>query len=242
MILPKQTILKRVIDGMDEGCCKKLIDKLQLSSDIINIDKLAEEILNLEKSKRIKFNDIYNQYLSKEHIDELFDKYKKLKNSNQAILFSNFDITNLQPANYDLRLGEECYVTEEERPLRLAIGETISIKPGEFGILTTHEYIYVPMDLMGLISLRFRYKRQGLVNISGFHIDPGYCGRIIFSVYNTGPKSVLLRSGDPVFMIIYDKLENQTIEGYEGDRYLNIPVDIISSLKGPSVSILDLDK
>lgn len=52
-------------------------------------------------------------------------------------------------------------------------GQDVSIEPGEFALMLTDELIHVPEDLVGFISVRFGYKRRGLVNISGFHVDPG---------------------------------------------------------------------
>jgi hypothetical protein len=57
---------------------------------------------------------------------------------------------------------------------------------------------------MAFISMRTAFKFKGLVNISGFHVDPGYKGKLIFAVFNASPtksrganhfsKSGLLRS------------------------------------------------
>lgn len=163
------------------------------------------------------------------------------------IFFNDLEFSNLREANYDLRLGGDVYVTTEGLPKKLnQIGAdaTISIEPGEFGILMTYEYIAVPQDLMGLISIRFRYKEMGLVNISGFHVNPGFCGRILFAVYNAGPSKVVLRYKEPVFMIMFDKLKSPVREIKESifRKMDNIPVRIISTLGGPSVSVRGLDE
>ena len=91
--------------------------------------------------------------------------------------------------------------------------------------------------------MKYSYKKLGLINISGFHVDPGYCGIIIFSVYNSGPKSIVLRYKEPVFMIMYNTLNEPVIKGYPPEKgYQNIPVDIIQGLKGPSVNIISLNE
>ena len=42
-----------------------------------------------------------------------------------------------------------------------------------------------------------------LINVSGFHVDPNYKGKLIFSAFNAGPRDIILRKLDPVFMIFF---------------------------------------
>ncbi len=58
----------------------------------------------------------------------------------------------------------------------------------------------------------------------------------MFSVYNAGPEKVLLKHKEPVFMIMYDKLEEPALKGYEKDGFENITVDLVSGLIGYSIS------
>jgi len=100
----------------------------------------------------------------------------------------------------------------------------------------------MPENLLGFITVRFRYKSKGLVNISGFHVDPGFKGHLVFSVYNTGPATVTLRCGDPVFSIFFAEIHPET--RYEGDysEQKSIPIDIIETLAGariPSLLVLE---
>ena len=81
--------------------------------------------------------------------------YKKF-----PIIFSSLDVEKIRPANFDLRLGNEYFVSREKYPKQLEkTGDFLVIEPGDFAILTTHEYMYVPDDLLGLISLRNTYKK-----------------------------------------------------------------------------------
>ena len=165
------------------------------------------------------------------------------------IFIDDFNVECLDPANYNLRLGNEVYVTTARLPKKLTeTDNSVVIKPGEFGILLTHEYIYMPQNLMGLISLRFRYKQLGLVNISGFHVDPGFRGKLVFAVYNAGPNNIVLRHKEAVFMIMLEKFKYPIREPYKrayGRRFAgmeHIPTDIVTALGGPSVSVLRLDR
>lgn len=208
---------------------------------IEQIMTIAETITTLDQATKDKsLKEFFASHiLPTEVIDQL------AKSEKMPIMISSFDPACLRPADYDLRLGDEVYVTAEKLPRKLTdVHDTVAIKPGEFGILTTHEYIYVPRDHLGLISLRFNFKKLGLVNISGFHVDPGFTGKIIFSVFNTGPRNVVLRFKEPVFMIMFEKLENPVEGGYQGsfNQQKHIPVDVVTALGGQSVSVVSLDK
>lgn len=149
----------------------------------------------------------------------------------------------------DLRLGEQIYITSDNMPIRLSEENNIAvIKPGEFALLITEEYVNMPFDLMGFITVKFTYKKLGLINISGFHVDPGYQGRIIFSVYNAGPNDILLRKGSPIFMIffniitdpldIYAHRQGLSEQKFIRKGYEEIPLEMISLIKGSSVSLI----
>ena len=157
------------------------------------------------------------------------------------IFFDNPCYKCIREANYDLRLGEEVYVTSEKVPKKLNTREgenVVSIEPGEFGILMSFEYIFIPPDIVGFISVRLTFKQRGLVNISGFHVDPGFYGRIMFAVYNAGPNDVPLRYKERVFMIMFSVLTDSKIKIEESRWHgmVSIPIETIAGLRGTSVS------
>jgi dCTP deaminase len=158
------------------------------------------------------------------------------------------DYESFRGANYDLRMGDTVYVSTERVPKKLKSSgkDVLAIEPGEFGLLMTQEYMFVPPDLLGIISIRMTHKQKGLVNISGFHVDPGYYGRLMFSVFNAGPKDVLLRYRDRAFMIIFDKLTLPLEEAkFPKNRWVgmeDIPMETLSGLSGSSVSVRKLDE
>lgn len=145
-------------------------------------------------------------------------------------------------ASYDLRLGREVFVTPGKEPRQLQKGQTLNIEPGQFAVLTTEEYLEVPKDLLGFITVRFRHKSKGLVNISGFHVDPGFEGHLVFSVYNTGPATVTLRRGEKVFSIFFAEIRPPVQYKGSYSKQKSIPIDIIETLAGariPSVQVLE---
>ncbi len=248
-ILSSKIILQRMLEGLEEYDFDRLKEEFSPENPKIDNEGLAKKIINSEEEKRRKFFE--NFKLDQEKIREEAKKYKYLDFSDKQkmvkekklfpIMLDSLDIGKVRPANIDLRLGDQYFVSREKHPKKLEKGSFLVIEPGDFAILTTYEYMYVPEDLLGLISLRYKYKKSGLINISGFHVDPGYVGRLLFSVYNSGPKSVVLTYKEPVFMIMYDELKESVFKGY-GEGYENITVDVVSELIGYSISPIHLEK
>ena len=138
---------------------------------------------------------------------------------------------NISDWKYKLKLGKEVYISTDDLPKLLKNKECVIIKPGDFVLLMTKEFLKMPNDVMGFISIRFDYKSKGLINVSGFHVDPGYEGKLIFSAYNAGPRDIVLRESDPVFMIFFEQLSG-ACEGKERDTYYTIPSNLIEQIRG----------
>jgi len=130
-------------------------------------------------------------------------------------LISDYSPERIDGAAYRLRVGPEVYVSPTGEPhdprtktkLQLAEGQAFSIPPGQFGYLLTEETVTIPHSALGFISIRAKYKFAGLVNVSGFHVDPNYSGRLIFAVFNAGPSMIHLSRGDDCFLIWYADLD-----------------------------------
>jgi len=120
---------------------------------------------------------------------------------------------------YELRMGPEAHLTgEKNKRQNLDQREQLSIQPGHFAQLLTEEVVRIPADALGLISMKSRLKLRGLVNVSGFHVDPGFEGQLLFSVYNAGPQAVVVSRGEPTFLLWLAALDSPTEDLYEGDR------------------------
>ena len=154
-----------------------------------------------------------------------------------------FKSDNLRQASYDLRLGAASYVVGDDAPIRLN-GEKqpyLTIAPGQFALLTTAEFLQMPKDLLGFISLRNTYKMQGLVNISGFHVDPTHHGILVFAVNNIGPSDIRLRFEEDTFTIFFAKVEGDVGKPRApfGD---DLPLQYVQLLGGSSVTLSKLQK
>jgi dCTP deaminase len=147
-----------------------------------------------------------------------------------------YDPNALEDANYLLSIGDEIYVSSPE--IKSTIQKltddkpNFAIEPGQFAFLLTAERVTIPFDAIGFISIRASIKFMGLVNISGFHVDPGYSGKLIFAVFNAGPTRVHLQKGQRIFPLWLAKLDapirrEKLKVGYDG-----IPPKLVTQIAG----------
>ncbi|MDZ4849714.1 MAG: hypothetical protein SGI77_10495 [Pirellulaceae bacterium] len=117
---------------------------------------------------------------------------------------------------YELCMGSQAFITstEDKQKIVLEDGDSLVIPRGQFALLLTKEVVRVPLDSTAFISMKFGVKRRGLINVSGFHVDPGFGGKLKFSVYNAGSNPITVTNGDRLFLIWYAKLDAPTEDSY----------------------------
>jgi len=171
---------------------------------------------------------------------------------------------------YTLTLGAEAFVTPHygdtprseiklslEAPQPVSIGGVqrnrgggaIVIPPGQFAFLLTEETVSIPQDAMGFISLKSKPKFGGLINVSGFHVDPGFTGKLVFSVFNAGPNSLTFRRGDRLFLLWIADLSYTTPDPAarathrkKAPGYAELPSDLVSQVSRENHSLQSLSK
>jgi len=192
---------------------------------------------------------------------------EKLASRGRALdVVEPFDEKRIDCSAYQLSLGDECFVTpgygdpevsrkqrlEEVRSVRILgkdydlTGGEMVIPAGKFAFLLTKEYVKIPPNAMGFISLKSGLKWRGLINVSGFHVDPGFHGRLVYSVYNAGPASIHLTRNSPLFLLWIADLDRVSAEPFikpEPKLPLSeIPSDIISDIDRPLHSLQSLSE
>ncbi|PXW76462.1 dCTP deaminase [Blastomonas natatoria] len=169
---------------------------------------------------------------------------------------------------YTLTLGAEAYVTphfgdnlREGGKQQLAKPELVDIRgvqrtqgggqvvipPGQFAFLLTEETVSIPPDAMGFISLKSKPKFGGLINVSGFHVDPGFKGKLIFSVFNAGPTALHFARGEHLFLLWIADLSFKGVKA-DGRKqhiktsvgYAEIPNDLVNQIKRENHSLQSL--
>lgn len=86
-------------------------------------------------------------------------------------------------------------------------------------------------------------KNSGLVNVSGFHVDPGYKGKLLFAVFNAGPQTVTVRCNQDAFLIWFARLEGAT-EQYARQKpgFREIDTTLMGLLPAETASLNSINK
>ncbi len=128
-------------------------------------------------------------------------------------IIDEFDVKQIDCAAYTLRVGAEVYITPDatnnsRKIINLEEGEHFIIPSGQFAWILTKETIKIPNNAIAFISLKTKIKFKGLINVSGFHVDPGFHGKLVYAVYNAGPQEIRLAQGKDLFLIWFSNLDN----------------------------------
>lgn len=122
---------------------------------------------------------------------------------------SERELTNPEGAGFDLRLGEvykisgDAFLGETHRKTadielveKYVEGETrsITLKPGDFYLVTTIESVNTPLDITINFKPRSTTFRSGLFLRTG-NVAPGYNGKLSFGLKNEGPIEVTIEMG-----------------------------------------------
>jgi len=164
----------------------------------------------------------------------------KLQKEHEVI--KPFQSGRIKNGAYELSLGTEVYLTDSKAGKVEIVNEDtnrqVDINPGQFALLLTAEKVNIPNDKIAFISIKAGEKLKGLVNVSGFHVDPGFNDHLLFSVYNAGPSTIVLNSGEPYFPIWFaelktglDKQEAYGEENAHFGKLEHIPARYIEFLK-----------
>ncbi len=163
-----------------------------------------------------------------------------------ATLISPYHPGRIKHGAYELSVGPETFLTSDpsRKKQQLETKAQVVIPPGQLGLLLTDEEVTIPSDALGFISIKASIKFRGLVNVSGFHVDPGFKGRLKFSVYNAGSLDVVLSRNQPAFLIWFSDLDRETKDAYNGDHLgqLDITSEDVMRLQGEVASPGQLKK
>lgn len=169
---------------------------------------------------------------------------EKLEEEVRNCIIGQYDSDNIDCAAYTLHVGPEVFVTPdhyETKPSQntkrmLGEKEAFNIPSGQFAFLLTEESVSISDKCIAFISMKASTKFKGLVNVSGFHVDPGYKGRLVFSVFNAGPMPIKLQRGMPLFLMWLADLDRQTKKQKNHAPITELDLKILDPIHGPIFS------
>ena len=136
----------------------------------------------------------------------------------------------LNPASVDLRIGKSIYrannvgnheVLDSQqdanmffREKLLNVDECFTVRPDEFVLLTTREWIRLPNDLCARVRGKSSVGRRGLqIQLAGF-VDPGFEGVLTLQLVNHSPFTQRLYEGQKICQMIIEETKTPCLEDY----------------------------
>jgi len=132
------------------------------------------------------------------------------------IIIEPFSEKQIQPATYDLRVGNQGATTTSKKIVNIKETGYLLLAPGDVGVVTVLEEIRMGLQYSGRFGLRSKYARKGLIATTGPQIDPGYHGRLIVAITNLTPKNVSLPYKDDFISVEFHRLEEPAKKLYSG--------------------------
>ncbi|NPB07656.1 MAG: dCTP deaminase [Aquificae bacterium] len=156
--------------------------------------------------------------LSDRSIKELIEKGE--------LVVEPFSEEQVQCSSLDLRLGNEIAVYEpaecidvkrEVKNLRvLKVKDSFEIKPKEFILATTLEYVKLPPYITAFVEGRSSLGRLGLFIENAGWVDAGFEGQITLELYNANNTPIRLYRGMRICQLVFAKLDSQPTRPYRG--------------------------
>lgn len=177
------------------------------------------------------------------HIESLYGTEK----SSRTFKIEPWRPENVQPASYDLTLGDE-YVTFERSQEVIDIedgddsgeevqSDTYELAPGEMILATTEEYVEIPKWIAGEVKGRSSIGRLGVIPHTAGFIDPGFRGQITLELVNFNSRPVKLKAGMRIAQLVLRKTADVPEEWYgvkDDSKY--------QGQEGPTQSRIDQDE
>lgn len=158
---------------------------------------------------------------------------KLVLSSGDLVIVSDTSKWKIQPASIDLTLyGEflqfpkttpynQIMEPSEPVPMERLTQDYYLLRPGQFVLGCTEEYIHVPKHLAGRIEGKSSLGRLGqIVHITAGYIDPGFRGQLTLEFYNAAPRPFMLRAGMPICQVSFMQMLSESVSAYDG-KYQN---------------------
>lgn len=116
----------------------------------------------------------------------------------------------IQPSSIDLHIGDIFLPgVKRDDPGGVLRPKTEHIlRPGRTAVVLTQEEFRLPGHIAGIGFPPSHVSFQGILMTNPGHVDPGYAGRMRFTVINMGSQDYILRQGDEVVTMLLIELSS----------------------------------
>lgn len=112
---------------------------------------------------------------------------------------------NIEGASIFLRASKFAWSKKEQKTI--VSGDTISIPAHDTAIILTEEAIYLNKYIAGICISRVSHTVKNLI-MTTTPIKPGWTGKLIIALYNTGERTEHIKVGDGIAVIMFSRLDS----------------------------------
>ena len=145
--------------------------------------------------------------------DKDIERARRLK----ELVIRSFSKKSLQPASYDMRVGDEAFSSHEKRPINIKSTGSLTIQPGDFILVRTYESVKLSPQIAGRIGLRSFHARKGLALLAGPQIDPGFEGVLVVGLHNLDANALKLSYRERFCTVEFYRLSEPVKQPYKGE-------------------------
>lgn len=129
--------------------------------------------------------------------------------------------SHVDPALAKAGLGSTAYLAEvrsqqKHERYELPFGAHLLLHPGSLALVPTLEWIRIPQNLMGEVTARSTWAREGLSIATATMIEPGYEGIVTLELANLGQIPIALYPGLMIAQILFSDVVGERPRKDEG--------------------------
>lgn len=137
-----------------------------------------------------------------------------LRMGNVALMARARGSSHVDPALVKSEKRQSPYLAEMRRQQKheryeLPFGAELLLHPGALALVPTLEWVSIPFDLMGEVTARSTWAREGLSIATATLIEPGYQGIVTLELANLGQIPIALYPGLKIAQISFSEVVGQ---------------------------------
>ena len=152
----------------------------------------------------------------------LSDKLIKKMVETGKLRIEPFNINQVQPATYDLRISPKILAsptgpTQLGKVIELTKKEpSYNVESGQMVGVMSFERLELSLEISARFGIRSIFARKGFNAFGGLQLDPGFKGRLIMNLLNVGPEPIPISLNDLLFSVEFASLDEPAEKGYSG--------------------------
>lgn len=133
---------------------------------------------------------------------------------NYDIVIDPFDNDSLEPSSYDFHIGRALIAG---RGVADKVDFPLFLKPGDWMEIESLENVEISQNVGAIFGMPSGMSRRGILAFSGFHIDPGYKGKIFITLFNPSSDTYKIEYGKKLCTALFSKFEEKPEKVYHGN-------------------------